>query len=81
MANKFYQSQINFTKLEKYVAENKEKLYKTKDGDIMVPANLWMNEQEDQFGNIGSLQINTPKDTKKIYIMNLKDKKENKIPF
>ncbi len=80
MANQFFQTQVNFSKLAKYVEENKDKLYTNKDGESFVSLNVWINEQPDQFGNLGSVQINTPKDQKKIYIGNFKDKKD-KIPF
>ena len=58
----------------------KEKLYKGQKG-IYLNVSIWINDKEDKFGNIASVQQQTRRDEPKIYLGNLKEFKEpNTVP-
>lgn len=50
---------------------------KGKNGKTYVNAIIWTNEQPDQFGNIGSIQLMQPKEStdKKVYVGSIKGNK------
>src|ERR1700744_5652030 len=55
---------------------------KGRNGKIYANVNIWLNDVEDQFGNIMTVQINPSKEKKdmdkKIYIGNLKEAETSK---
>jgi hypothetical protein len=57
---------------------------KGKNGKIYVNVNVWLNEEEDKYGNIMSVQLNPTKERKdtdaKVYIGNMK-KSESQKPL
>ena len=69
--SKLFTGSIDVTKIIK------EKLYKGKKGTYLN-VSVWMNEEEDQYGNIASIQQTTEKDEPKIFIGNLKEIKFDK---
>lgn len=55
----------------------KEKLTQAKNGKLYLNLDLWVNDEKDQYGNIGSLSVRQTKEAreakeKKIYIGNFK---------
>lgn len=56
----------------------KEKLVKGKNGKLYLNINLWLNDNVDQFGNIGSVQVSLSKEEREAggkgaYIGNFKE--------
>jgi S-adenosylmethionine:tRNA-ribosyltransferase-isomerase (queuine synthetase) len=50
----------------------KERLFEGKKGKYLN-VSVWMNDEEDEYGNIASIQQSTKKDEPKIFIGNLKE--------
>ena len=76
MSQSFYGS-IDFTKLiEKAKAGNKA-FTKTENGKIYLNVRVWVNDEQDNYGNIASFQSNFKGATKedKFYFGNLKESK------
>lgn len=55
----------------------KEKLKKANNGKLYLDVNIWVNEEKDQYGNTGSIQVGQTKDEReakavKVYLGNFK---------
>jgi hypothetical protein len=66
----------------------KDKLFKSQKGKTYINISIWMNDEPDNFGNDGSIQLSQSKEEreakeKKIYIGNIKSFKKDKtdLPF
>jgi hypothetical protein len=64
---KLLNGSINLSKVDK------SKIVTGKTGDKFINISVWLNDTEDQYGNIAGIQQSTKKDEKKIYIGNLKE--------
>ena len=53
----------------------KERLFKGEKGTYLN-VSVWINDEEDKFGNIASIQQSTKKDEPKLFIGNLKEYKK-----
>jgi len=51
----------------------KEKLFTNKNGEKCINVVVWFNDIPDQFGNIASVQIQSPQGEAKVYVGNLKE--------
>lgn len=77
MANQLLTGSINLSKLIEQAKKGHSAFSKSeKNGNIYVNVNIWLNEERDQYGHDGSLQLNSKKEQReaegKIYIGNLK---------
>lgn len=83
MADSYYGG-INLTNLLAKLSEKHSAFSKDKNGQIWCNCTIWCNENEDQFGNSASMQLNS-KDyaagEKKIYIGNFKKNKPKDRPI
>lgn len=70
----FYGS-IDFTKLVEMAKAGNKAFTKTENGKIYLNVRVWVNDEEDKFGNIASFQSNFKGATKedKFYFGNLKE--------
>ena len=50
---------------------------KGNNGKLYVNVNVWINDQEDRFGNNAAIKISDKDETKGIYIGNLKEGKQS----
>ena len=66
--SKLFLGKINLSKIDK------ERLYKGERGTWLDVA-VWLNDKEDQYGQIASIEQSTKKGEDKIYIGNLKEYK------
>ena len=78
--NKFLTGGINLSKIPK------EAITTDKNGNKWLNITVWLNENPDQYGNSGSIQINQTKEQRdakdpKVYIGNLKapEKKQEQV--
>lgn len=75
MSQLFYGS-IDITSLIENAKKKHSAFTKGNNGKIYASVNIWLNDREDKFGNIMSVQINPSKEMKgledRIYIGNLK---------
>lgn len=58
---------INLSKIDK------AKLFTSDKGEKFLNIAIWVNDQNDNYGNIANIQQSTKKDETKIYIGNLKE--------
>lgn len=76
MANQLFYGSISLTELIEQAKVKHSAFTKAQNGKIYVNINIWLNEEEDKFGNIMSVQLNPSKERKdkdaKVYIGNLK---------
>ena len=75
--SKFNLGSINYTKLKEAAAKKHSAFSFGKDGKtVYVNIIQWENDQEDQYGNTSSLQLNSTKEKRdaegKVYIGNMK---------
>ena len=80
--NTFFNAGINLSKIPK------EAITTDKNGNKWLNVTIWLNDNVDQYGNSGSIQINQSKDQRdakapKVYIGNLKapEKKQPEQTF
>lgn len=71
---------ISLSKLNEAAKQGHSAFYRgAKDGKIYVNLSVWLNDQEDQFGNIAAFQLQSKKECReaegKIYIGNAKPSK------
>jgi len=64
---KLYTGSINLNKV------NKNKLFTSKKNEVWLNISIWLNENVDEYGNVISIQQQTKKDEKVIYIGNAKE--------
>jgi hypothetical protein len=57
---------INLSKIDK------SRLFTGKTGDKFLNISVWLNDENDQYGNCAGIQQSTKKDEAKIYLGNLK---------
>ena len=76
MAQSFYGS-IDFTKLIEKAKAGDKAFTKTENGKIYLNVRVWVNDEQDNYGNIASFQSNFKGATKedKFYFGNLKESK------
>lgn len=76
MAQSFYGS-IDFSKLLEQAKAGNKAFTKTENGKIYLNVRVWVNDEEDKFGNIASFQSNFKGAQKedKFYFGNLKESK------
>ena len=74
MSKNFYGS-ICLTDLIDQAKQLHPSFSKGKNGKLYVSVNLWVNDQEDKYGNKASIKISDKDDVKGIYIGNLKEGK------
>ena len=70
MSNQLFKGVINIDELKKVLQEAPKAVWKSKNGTTYVNVNIWMNETEDKFGKIGSIQLETAKGENKVYLGN-----------
>lgn len=80
MAQSFYGS-IDFSKLLEQAKAGNKAFTKTENGKIYLNVRVWVNDEEDKFGNIASFQSNFKGAQKedKFYFGNLKESKALEI--
>lgn len=76
MSQSFYGS-IDFSKLLEQAKAGNKAFTKTENGKIYLNVRVWVNDEEDKFGNIASFQSNFKGAQKedKFYFGNLKESK------
>lgn len=76
MAQSFYGS-IDFSKLLEQAKAGNKAFTKTENGKIYLNVRVWVNDEEDKYGNIASFQSNFKGAQKedKFYFGNLKESK------
>ena len=76
MAQSFYGS-IDFSKLLEQAKSGNKAFTKTENGKIYLNVRVWVNDEQDNYGNIASFQSNFKGATKedKFYFGNLKESK------
>ena len=74
MAKNFYGS-ICLTDIIEQAKQLHPSFSKASNGKVYLNVNLWLNDQEDKFGNKASLKISDKDEVKGIYIGNLKEGK------
>ena len=82
MAQSFYGS-IDFSKLLEQAKSGNKAFTKTENGKIYLNVRVWVNDEEDKFGNIASFQSNFKGAQKedKFYFGNLKESKPTEEPI
>jgi hypothetical protein len=82
MAQSFYGS-IDFSKLLEQAKAGNKAFTKTENGKIYLNVRVWVNDEEDKFGNIASFQSNFKGAQKedKFYFGNLKESKPTEEPI
>lgn len=73
MAQQFYGS-IDFTKVLEEARKGNKAFSKAANGKIYLNVNIWLNDEQDQYNNIGSIQANFKDATKeeRFYLGNFK---------
>ena len=83
MSKSFYGS-ICLTDLIEQMKVKHSAFSKGKNGKIYANVNVWLNDQQDKFGNIMSVQLNPTKERKdtdaKVYIGNMKESENSPKP-
>lgn len=82
--NKRYYGSINFDALVQGIKNGQVATHVTERGKRYVNISVWVNDEPDQYGNEGSLQLVNKKefmDEKKIYIGNIRENKADRIRF
>jgi hypothetical protein len=74
MSRNFYGS-ICLTDIIQQARELDPSFSKAKNEKVYVSVNVWINDQEDKFGNKASIKISDKDEVKGIYIGNLKEGK------
>lgn len=82
MAQSFYGS-IDFSKLLEQAKSGNKAFTKNENGKIYLNVRVWVNDEEDKFGNIASFQSNFKGAQKedKFYFGNLKESKPTEEPI
>ena len=95
--SKMYNGSLNLTKIGELVKSNHPAVTTDKNGNKYINLTIWLNDQQDQYGNIGSLSAYNKEDKQSVYFGNFKDlsnqqqtnnvaspsepKKEDDLPF
>lgn len=82
--NQFYTGSICLSDLISQAKEKHSAFSKSeKNGKIYANIKVWINEEKDKFGKIGSIQLNAKKDSceEKIYIGNLEIPEKREKPL
>lgn len=71
---------INMTKLSAQFKQQNKAFNKSTSGDVWAYVNIYVNDEEDNYGNVASIKLNHKDNTKEenVYFGNLKDVK-NKV--
>lgn len=81
MAKQYYGS-IDFDRLIESIKSGKVKTHKTDKGKRYVNISIWINDEVDEFKQIGSLTLNNKaeyKDEPTVYLANLRESKPKEI--